>query len=219
MCGRYLTPDQAALERYWGLPAPPDFSQSFNVAPSQLAPVVRADDNGVESLDLLTWGFQPGWAKRAWINARSETVFESKAFASAARRRRCLIPAMGWYEWQGAKAPKQPYVFHAKGFLPIAFAGIWTARETDDGWDRSFAILTTEASGPLAAIHHRKPLVLGRESHARWLAADTAIEEAAAMVQSDIDGITAYAVSNYVNKPANNSADCIQPLSTADSSE
>lgn len=127
MCGRFITPDQAAIEREWGLIGPVDFKQSYNLAPSQRAPVIRLEESGEMNLSLLTWGFQPGWAKRAWINARSETVYSSKAFASAARKRRCIVPAIGWYEWQGKKAPRQPYVFHRDGFLPFAFAGIWTA--------------------------------------------------------------------------------------------
>jgi putative SOS response-associated peptidase YedK len=211
MCGRYLTPDQAALERHWGLASPPDYFPSYNVAPSQFAPVLRADENGKVDLSLLTWGFQPGWAKRAWINARAETVFTLSAFAPAAHKRRCLVPAMGWYEWQGAAKPKQPYVFHLDGFRPFAFAGIWTARETPEGWLRSFAILTTEATGALAEIHHRKPVVLNPENYEAWIAADTKPEAARGILGGDFKGIAAYKVSAFVNKPENNDARCIQP--------
>jgi putative SOS response-associated peptidase YedK len=212
MCGRYLTPDQAALERYWGLRSPPDFVPSYNVAPSQLAPVVRADDAGQLQMHMLTWGYQPAWAKRAWINARAETVFTVKAFAPSAQKRRCLVPAMGWYEWQGEQAPRQPFVFHLDGFQPFAFAGIWTARETPEGWQRSFAILTTEASGPLREIHHRKPMVLNPSDYSAWLAPTTTPEDAQNILRSDLAGISAYAVSPYVNKPEHNDARCIQPL-------
>ena len=127
MCGRYLTPDAAALERAWELSAPTGYRQSYNFAPSQLAPVILPGDDNALALDLLIWGFQPHWAKRAWINARSETVFTSRAFAPAAKRHRCLVPAVGWYEWQGAEAPRQPWLFHLDGFRPFAFAGIWTS--------------------------------------------------------------------------------------------
>lgn len=212
MCGRYLTPDQAAIERHWGLVAPPDFAQSFNLAPSQPAPVIRADESGAMDLSFLIWGFQPAWAKRAWINARSETVFDTKAFASAARKRRCLVPAMGWYEWQGDKAPRQPYVLHLDGFRPLAFAGIWTGRETGEGWVRSFAILTTAARGPLSAIHDRKPFILREEDYAAWLDPATPVDDVKALLVNDREGITAYQVSPYVNKPANDDAACITPL-------
>jgi len=211
MCGRYLTPEQAALEKHWRLASPPDYFPSYNVAPSQLAQVVRADGAGGWRINMLIWGYQPGWAGRAWINARAESAFKAKAFAPAARKHRCLVPAIGWYEWQGEQAPRQPYVFHLDGFQPFAFAGIWTARETPEGWRRSFAILTTEATGPLREIHHRKPLVLNPGDYSAWLSPATSLEDAQSILRSDLAGISAYAVSTHVNKPENNDARCIQP--------
>jgi putative SOS response-associated peptidase YedK len=160
---------------------------------------------------MLVWGFQPGWAKRAWINARAETVFTVKAFATAAEKHRCLVPAMGWYEWQGEEAPRQPYVFHRDGFQPFAFAGIWTARETADGWQRSFAILTTDAQGRLREIHDRKPVVLSPEHYTAWLAATTSVDDLQTILRADFTGISTYAITTYVNKPEHNDAQCIQP--------
>jgi putative SOS response-associated peptidase YedK len=212
MCGRFITPDQAAIERHWGLVAPAIFTQSFNMAPSQLAPVIRVNENDGQELALLTWGFQPSWAKRAWINARSETIFESKAFASAARKRRCIVPAVGWYEWQGKTPPRQPYVFHRDGFLPFGFAGIWTAREVDEQWQRSFAIVTAAASGELAEIHHRRPVVLSTEAQLEWLSADLDAATAMNLFQQEPHLIKTYRVSGYVNKPVNNDPNCIAPL-------
>jgi putative SOS response-associated peptidase YedK len=212
MCGRYLTPTEADLERHWGLSAPPDYVRSYNVAPSRLAPIVRADPEGRRDMSLATWGFQPGWAKRAWINARSETAFTLKAFASAALKRRCLVPAAGWYEWQGSAAPKQPFVFHFEGFAPFAFAGIWTARRIDEVWHRSFAILTAESHGPLRAIHDRKPAVVAPADYDTWLDATTSPDRAEAMLRRESAGISAYAVSGFVNKPEHDDARCIAPL-------
>lgn len=212
MCGRFITPDQAAIEREWGLVAPADFTQSYNLAPSQLAPVIRLDQNGEPDLSLLTWGFQPSWAKRGWINARSETLFESKAFASAARKRRCIVPSIGWYEWQGRKAPRQPYVFHRDGFLPFAFAGIWTAREVDGVWERSFAIATMAASGEHAKIHPRKPVVLGADAQQAWIDPATDDDRAMELIATEAYAIDAYKVSTFVNKPENDDARCIEPL-------
>jgi putative SOS response-associated peptidase YedK len=211
MCGRFLTPDQAALERYWELKAPSDFVQSYNVAPSQLAPVVRMDKDGRLQMHMLVWGFQPGWAKRAWINARAETVFTVKAFATAAEKHRCLVPAMGWYEWQGEEAPRRPFVFHRDGFQPFAFAGIWTARETAEGWQRSFAILTTNARGHLREIHDRKPVVLSPEHYTGWLTPATSIDDLQTILRADFTGISTYAITTYVNRPEHNDAQCIQP--------
>jgi len=211
MCGRYLTPDEAALERHFGLAAPPDYFQSYNVAPSQLAPAVRADGERRLEIRLLVWGYRPGWAKRAWINARAESILTAKAFAPAAHKRRCLVPAMGWYEWQGEQAPRKPFVLHLDGFRPLAFAGIWTARETDAGWERSFAILTTAATDALREIHARKPLVLPPEHYSAWLSKDTPPGDVEALLHADLGGVTAYAVSPFVNKPENDDARCIQP--------
>lgn len=212
MCGRYLTPDQTAFERHWGLAAPPDYFESFNAAPSQPLPVVRVDDDGNLDASLMTWGFQPPWAKRAWINARAETAFTTKAFASAAARRRCLVPAAGWYEWQGDAAPKQPYVCHLDGFVPFAFAGIWTGRKEDGEWHRSFAILTMEAEGALREIHHRRPVAVRPERYRQWMSAATPEAEARQVLDDPLDGIVAYPVSDYVNKPAHDDARCIRPL-------
>jgi len=212
MCGRYLTPAEADLERHWGLSAPPDYARSYNVAPSQLAPIVRVDPDGRRDLSLATWGFRPGWAKRAWINARSETAFALKAFASAASKRRCLVPAAGWYEWQGAQAPKQPFVFRLDGFAPFAFAGIWTGRQVDGVWQRSFAILTTEAHGPLRAIHDRKPVVVAPADYDAWLDGATPRDRAEALLRHEPARIVAYAISAFVNKPEHDDARCIEPL-------
>lgn len=210
MCGRYLTPDEAALERAWDLRAPRGYRQSYNFAPSQAAPVLLPQAGGGWSLELLTWGFQPHWAKRAWINARSETVFTSRAFAAAAKRHRCLVPAVGWYEWQGASPPRQPWLFHLGGFRPFAFAGICSPpAETENG---NFAILTTEAKGGLAAIHSRMPVVLDASDQSRWVAEDLSPDEAMAVIAGHVVDFETYKVSPYVNKPANNDAACIAPL-------
>ena len=209
MCGRYLTPEEADLERAFELRAPQDYRRSYNLAPSQRAPVIRANADGVRHLDTLVWGFQPHWAKRAWINARSETVFSSRAFAPAARKTRCLVPALGWYEWQGAQPPRQPWLFHLDGFKPFAFAGIWTqgAEEVE-----SFAILTTEAATEIAAIHKRMPVVLQEADYSDWLAADCDQQQAEQIVGNNRSDMAVYKVSSYVNKPANNDAECMRPL-------
>lgn len=214
MCGRYLTPEQAALERHFGLQAPPDYFPSYNVAPSELAPVVRMRDRGLD-LRMLVWGYRPGWAKRPWINARAETMSTARAFAPSARARRCLVPAAGWYEWQGDKAPKQPWVVHLDAFQPFAFAGLWTARETEAGWQRTFAILTTAAAGALADIHPRKPLVIDPADYAAWLSPETPAADVEAMVRGDRGGFSAYAVSSYVNKPEHDDARCLEPAQSA----
>lgn len=213
MCGRYLTPDQAAFERYWGVSPPPDFRQSYNVAPSQLAAVLRRDPAGGDVASLMTWGFRPAWAKRAWINARSETVFDTRAFADAARRHRCLVPAMGWYEWQGDEAPKQPFVLHQDGFVPFAFAGIWTGRKIDDVWQRSFAILTKPALDTIRGIHDRMPAVLPPAAADVWLRPDADPATLREALAAPAGTIACYPISMRVNKPENDDAGLISPVS------
>ena len=174
MCGRYLTPAEADFERGWKLHAPAGYRQSYNLAPSQAAPVLLSAADGGLRLELLAWGFQPSWAKRAWINARSETMFSTRAFAQAARKHRCLVPALGWYEWQGESPPRQPWIFHLDGFRPFAFAGIFCPAGA--GGRANFAILTTAAAAGLAHIHDRMPVVLGEGEQRSWV--DPALDEA-----------------------------------------
>lgn len=214
MCGRYLTPDDAAFERHWGLQAPAGYHRSYNVAPSRPAPVVRVRSNGELAAELAVWGFRPAWAKRAWINARAETVFTSTAFTQAARERRCLVPALGWYEWQGEKAPKQPFLQYRTGLRPISFAGIWTSAPTPDGRARSFAILTRPATPALARIHDRMPVVLDPADYTAWLDRRTSADRAGSILRADGPEIVAYPISTYVNKPEHDDVRCIQPLTS-----
>lgn len=170
MCGRYnLNTNPRSLQDHFGPlitdtethsgGIPGSMLERFNIAPSQSAPVIRMR-KGEYSNDLMVWGFRPSWAKRGWINARVETVFTSGAFKRSAKSKRCLVPATGWYEWKGSTTPRQPYHLHFQDNRPFAFAGIWTARKTDQGWELSYAILTTEALGIVAGVHDRMPLVV-----------------------------------------------------------
>jgi putative SOS response-associated peptidase YedK len=212
MCGRYLTPDEAAFERHFGVPAPSGYFSSYNVAPSQAAPVVYVDAAGERSAAMLEWGFQPAWAKRGWINARSETVFTSNAFAEAARERRCLVAAAGWYEWQGDAAPKQPYVHYAADFEPIAMAGIWTSSVRDGERRRTFAVLTRPASAALAHVHDRMPAVLAQDAYVAWLGPATPRGELLHLLEVSGRAVETRRISAYVNKPAHDDPRCIEPL-------
>jgi putative SOS response-associated peptidase YedK len=177
MCGRYITPDQAALEREWAtLPRDIEYFQSFNFAPTMQGPVVIDVDEDPEKVNdreravvLMTWGFQPHWAKRLWINARAETVFEARAFTRDAKRHRCLVIAAGWYEWTGDKAPRQPHLFRRKDGRTFAFAGVSTNRKVDDEWKSTYAILTTDANELSAPIHDRMPLIVHPLAYDAWL--------------------------------------------------
>ena len=219
MCGRYeinATPQE--LRAHFGDLVPAESWQAFtafssyNVAPSLSVPVVRfSKRSGENVIDRLTWGFQPQWAKRSWINARSDTLFESTAFREAAKKRRCLIPATGWYEWQetGGKR-KQPYYLHLDDVF--AFAGVWTARKLNESdWQTTFAIITTDAGGVAAQIHDRMPLVMNAQDYAAWLNPLTA-EPAALLSPFDAARLEAHPVSTVVNDPKNDTPACIDAI-------
>lgn len=212
MCGRFISPSESDLERYWHLVPGDAYRQSFNVAPSQDVWVIRKRRSAELELAPMRWGFRPNWAKREWINARAETVFETKAFASAALRYRCLVPAIGWYEWSGVKPVRQPHVLHLDGFEPFAFAGIHTAREIATGWERSFAILTRPATAALTAIHDRMPVVLAPDQFEPWLDAATPRAMLEAQITPPFAPIRTYPVSTHVNRPANDDPECMRPL-------
>lgn len=185
MCGRFVsvsTPEQLAAAFGVDEVRTDPLGPRYNVAPTQdVYAVVEADEH--RRLGTLRWGFLPFWAKslksRAPINARIELVADSKMFASAFARRRCLLPADGFYEWQEREGSsrKQPYHIHDPDHDPLALAGIWTAwRDPARGEDAepvfSCAILTTEAAGRMAELHHRMPLVLPSRLWDAWLTAE-----------------------------------------------
>lgn len=220
MCGRFLTPDEAAFERYWHLAPPEGYRQSFNVAPSQLAAIIRTRRDGTRAAELFVWGFKPGWANRAWINARAETVFSSSAFKRAAAVQRCLVPAAGWYEWQGDAQPKVPYVHYRDDFAPIAFAGIWTGtgRAGEPGSTRTFLILTGPAAPSVAFVHDRMPVVLDPADYALWLDRDADRSELEQVLRRPSAAFSSRRISSYVNKPAHDDPACIAPFNEAASS-
>jgi putative SOS response-associated peptidase YedK len=215
MCGRYITPEEADIEREWSkVPRPADYFRSHNFAPTQRGLVVIDTDpdprklNGRQrSIVLMTWGFQPHWANRAWINARTETVLESRAFAPAAKRQRCLVIAAGWYEWTGDKAPRQPYLFKRKDGHTFAFAGIWTSRVVEGQEVSNYAILTTAANELASPIHSRMPLVVDPLAYELWLSPESDVRDYGAVLDywGNGDEFEVYPVSKAVNSPKNDS--------------
>ncbi len=213
MCGRYLTPSEADIERHWELRPLADYHRSYNVAPTHLAPVVRQHSHtGERDLSMLRWGFEPAWADRGWINARVETAWTNRMFRSSAAKRRCLVPAVGWYEWQGEHAPKQPYVLHLGELRPFSLAGVWTAKPLNDGWMHSFAILTRPAEAAIRGIHGRMPALVHPRHYGAWLSPDTPPDVAQQIVLEPVERIETYPVTTHVNKAGNDDERCIDPL-------
>ena len=196
----------------------------FNIAPTQLIAVVRRTPGAPSrELSLLRWGLVPSWAKDAttgspMINARAETVAEKPTFRTAFRRRRCLIPADGYYEWQKVGARKQPYYIRLRDGQPFAFAGLW------EGWRGGGAegdqpletctIITTDANELSRPIHDRMPVILSVEDYDLWL--DPGVEERAkleSLLQPyDPTRMAADPVSTFVNNVRNDDDRCVAML-------
>lgn len=220
MCGRYaLFAPASAIRRAFGLHEIPELAPRYNIAPAQEIPVVRAGPDGAASLDLLRWGLVPSWAEdpaigRRLINARVETVAEKPAFRAAFRRRRCLIPASGFYEWKLLpEGPKAPYFISARAEQVMAFAGLWEHHTGGGGELQTCVILTTEARGAMRAIHDRMPLVMPPERYAAWL--DPASDQPStlsALLTSDGPELHAWPVDRAVNSPRNEGPDLARPL-------
>ena len=186
MCGRFiLTADQAEIAALFGVKAPHAIPARYNIAPTQPVLIIREaetqvfGERGEREVAALEWNFTPEWSKerpaKPLLNARVETVEAKPSFRSSIKRRRCLVPFNGWYEWKSVNGRKQPYFIRkidagGNGEL-AAFAGIWSTWHGPDGehWLETFAIITAEAKGPLRATHHRKPLVVQPQDYERWL--------------------------------------------------
>ncbi|MEA2996971.1 MAG: hypothetical protein QOG74_2520 [Alphaproteobacteria bacterium] len=218
MCGRYVIKTPPALMRQaFGYGEQPNFPPRYNVAPTQPIPVVRLVD-GRRSFALLRWGLIPSWVKdprgfSLLINARAESVLEKPAFRNAMRRRRCLIPADGFYEWKLDGERKRPHVARPKGL--VAFAGLWEPWMGPNGEELDTAcIVTTAANRTLRSLHDRMPAVIPPEAFDLWLdCANVEAETAAALlVSAPEDLFEAYEISTAVNRTANDSADLIEPL-------
>jgi len=221
VCGRFtLTAPPAQVAELFDLDDVPDLRPRFNVAPGQDVATVSAAEGGGRELRLRRWGLVPGWARdpklgSRMINARSETVAEKPAFRAAFRRRRCLVPADGFYEWAaGARGRKQPHHLRRADAAPFAFAGLWERwRRGDEPALESCTLLTTEANATLAPIHDRMPVILPPSSWSLWL--DPALCEPEALlpllVPEPPGRLEAHPVGLRVNRPEHDDAGCLTP--------
>ncbi len=220
MCGRYtLTSEAAALAERFALDAPEQIVlPRYNIAPGQEAPVIVND--GRSRLHLMRWGLVPSWAREprdALINARAETLGQKPSFREAFARRRCLVPADGFYEWRRRPGVrKAPMRFTLKNGELFAFAGLWDTRRDAQGRNiHTFAIVTTEANELMRPIHPRMPVILRQDRAAAWLDAQSPAAAAldTLLAPYAADGMDAYEVSPLVNSPANDSPACAARLS------
>jgi len=226
MCGRYITPEQAAAEREFTLRRSSwQFSASYNVAPSLSVPVVRATADGWEGV-MMRWGLVPFFAhgvapRYSTINARAETLATAASYRMPWRRgQRCILPAAGFYEWQLAPdGTKIPWFIRTADQEIFGFAGLWDRSVGTDGTEvLSCTIVTLPANALLARIHnakHRMPAILERGDQADWLGGDAAGAERALRPYPEAR-LLAWPVSRRVNSPRNDDAGLTAPLAAAD---
>jgi putative SOS response-associated peptidase YedK len=221
MCGRYLIiSSPEAIRRLFGYPQQPNFPPRYNVAPTQPVPIVRRVD-GNRQFALVRWGLIPPWVRdpRAFsllVNARAESVNDKPAFRNAMRRRRCLVPADGFYAWKEDGGRKRPYCVRPRHGGPIAFAGLWETWMGPNGEEmETVAIITTPANRELAALHDRMPAIVPPEAFDLWL--DCRNVDALTATELCVpvpDGLLeAYEVSPAVNRADNDGPELIAPAS------
>lgn len=228
MCGRYTLHQKAEniAKRYGVADGSATIRENFNVAPGQLMPVITEDDNGKRELQIMKWGFVPVWAKDPnmgykLINARDDGIFEKPMWRSVILKKRCIIPADGFYEWKkttiGKKVQKQPFYIHPKQIELFSFAGVWETWKDVEGIEhKTYSIITTEPNKEMASVHNRMPVILHPEDEASWL-------ESTKVTRSDIEpllrpfednGLELYEVSRDVNAARINEEYLVYPLNS-----
>jgi putative SOS response-associated peptidase YedK len=225
MCSRYFLDAEGNIIAYtFRVPAAPErIRKRFNIAPTQEAPVVRMDREGNREIAMLRWGLVPFWAKdlkvgTSMINARSEGIEAKPAFREAVKSRRCIVPATGFFEWQGDRpGRKQPFAITVPEMPLFAFAGLWerwkpatsepAPREAASGHVETFTIVTTDANEAVARIHDRMPVILAMDALHTWLAGPA--DEARALLKPWEGELNLRAVGRHVSNVKNEGPECL----------
>jgi putative SOS response-associated peptidase YedK len=222
MCGRYLiTSTPEAMRALFKYLEQPNFPPRYNVAPTQPIPIVRLHE-GQRQFALVRWGLIPAWVKdpkaiSLILQARSDGVLDKPSFKNAMKRRRCLIPADGFYEWDEKANPRRPHVVRPKHGGPVAFAGLWEAWMGPNGEEmETAAVITTDANKTLHPIHHRMPAVIPPEAFDLWLDCRNvdALTASALLVPAPEDLFEAWEISRDVNRVTNDHAGLLKPVRT-----
>jgi putative SOS response-associated peptidase YedK len=217
MCGRFTLRSRLnvvirELDLFSDLDGPP----RYNVAPTQTVPIVRPDAERRRTLAAVRWGLVPSWAKEVkgagFINARAETVATKPAFRSAFKKRRCLVLADGYYEWQAVGKQKQPYFIRRRDDRPFGFAGLWECRHGEDGTDlESCAVITTTANERTRSVHDRMPVILDPAEWDAWLASDATPNDLEALLRPyPSEALAVDPVSPLVNSAKNDLPECVR---------
>lgn len=215
----YLTASPAELKRVFKLEAAPKAGPRYNIAPTQMAPIVIAGGEG-RSLELARWGFVPAWSRDPAIGARltaarAESVAEEPAYQDAFRTQRCLVPANGFYVWQQRGTQKQPHRIALRNNALLAFAGVWENWQPPEGEPiKTFAIITTPANRLVGSLEDRMPAIIAPADHERWLT--TPAERAGRLLVPYTGAMLAAPVSTRVNNLRNDDADLLMPVNAGD---
>jgi putative SOS response-associated peptidase YedK len=222
MCARFTlrTPPDLLAARF-GLPQVPDLRPRYNVSPTQLVAVIGAKPDGRRGLALFKWGFVPHWAgespKMRPVNAKAETVAQSVMFSESLRKRRCIVPADGFYEWKTVNKKKMPVWFHLKDNGLFGFAGIWDVWPGPEGKVFTCAILTTTPNDLTQTVHERMPVILRPEAEAVWL--DPSIDDPSKVMSVvgpyPADLMEATDVNPALNRPSFEGPECLTPPRSA----
>jgi putative SOS response-associated peptidase YedK len=214
MCGRYALYDIDTLNSLYPLPAEYAIEPNYNAAPTQMMPVVTQ-----EGVELMRWGLIPKWAKdekigQRLINARSETIFDKPVWRSVITKKRCLVPANGFYEWQKRADGKQPYYIYVKDQKLFMFAGVWESWSHEGKEWHTYSILTTVPNSEMSNVHDRMPVILHKDDHAQWLAADTQQDIEPLLMPYEHGGLDMFEVSKEVNVTRTNDNHLITPINS-----
>ncbi|MCY1510876.1 putative SOS response-associated peptidase YedK [compost metagenome] len=229
MCGRYVAPDEAAMERFWHIGARNSgrwIRRVYNTAPTMQVPIVLLNEDGKQEVIPARWGLIPPWWKKPTppaltFNARSEEAAVKPMWRQSLRFQRCLMPAMGWYEWnerqqvrsRSGRLVKQPYYHHAVGDEVMAIAGLWSTWTGPEGQDVvSCALLTKEAAPSISYVHHRMPVILHPEQFTLWLNPETKADQVLEAVALCREDFVAYPVSTEVGNTKNDYAELLEPV-------
>ena len=224
MCGRYrLGRGREAFKKYFGTDDDLDWSPRYNIAPTQLVPTLRQHAHEPRRiLSSMRWGLVPSWAKdisigAKMINARAETAVEKPSFREALQRRRCLIPADGFFEWKRFGKSSQPYCFTLTDDSVFAFAGIWDRWTGTAGLMETCSIITTTSNEVTAEVHDRMPVILKRDNYHLWL--DPGLHDVATVTDLlkpfEAKLMRKYPVSTRVSDVRNDDAECAAPVDLA----
>jgi putative SOS response-associated peptidase YedK len=216
MCGRFnLIAKSDDIIEHFQLQKLPRYQPSYNIAPAQkILNIVQLDDQSLKAVNLF-WGLVPSWAKDSknshhLINARAETVREKPSFRAAFHKRRCLVVASGFYEWQKLESGKQAFHIHRQDKQLFAFAGLWEQWQHEQDTLYSCTIITTAATGIMQPIHERMPVIIAPERYQQWLDKSASEHQVFQLLNNQAyDEMETTPISDRVNNPRHDDESCL----------